>query len=110
YVEAAGAPTDLKYAATSTGPTFQTWSGGKVKILSTDPLAGGSSVYGRCSVSKTSLAGALSATHIRCIAKPGRARSMRTSGDGVSLTRLERPGSRSMATMRREGFTPGGSL
>jgi len=111
-VEAPGAPIDLKYAATSAAPAFpfHASSGGKVKMLSTDPVAAGINVCGRCSVSKTSLAGARSATHIRCMAKPGRAGSTRTSGDGASLTRLERPGSRSMATTRRAGFTPGGSF
>ena len=63
-------------------------------------------MWGRCSVSKTILAGWLSVTHMRDDANPGRAGSMRTSGDGPSSTRLDLPGSRSIVTILLAGFTP----
>src|SRR5690242_2202584 len=112
YVDAAGAPTDWKYALTSFSPTlpFHAASGGNVKTFSTEPFAGGTSTFGRCSVSKTILAGQLSTTHMRWIANPGRAGSVRTSGEAVSPTRLDLPASRSIATTRRCGFTPSGSF
>ena len=99
-----------KYASTSRAPTLprNTASGGKVTIRHTEPRGGGSSVCGRCSVSRMPFmrAGVASVTQMRVEAKPGRAGSVRTSGDGPSAMASDLPSALSMQTIRRTGFTP----
>ena len=70
-----------------------------------EPPGGGSRVCGRCSVSRTPLmrAGVRSVTQMRVAVKPGRAGSLRTSGDGPSAMALDLSFS-SMTTMRRTGL------
>src|SRR6266852_2497442 len=51
------------------------------------------------------LAGVRSVTQIRVDANPGRAGSVRTSGDGPSWIAVDRPFSPSIVTRRRTGLT-----
>src|SRR5882724_10567775 len=72
----------------------------------TEPCGGGSIVCGSRSVSPNCLivTGVASVTQMRVEAKPGRAGSVHTSGDGPSATATDLPLASSMVTMRRTGL------
>src|SRR6185503_9764593 len=72
----------------------------------TEPPGGGSRESGVSSVSRTPAmrAGVESVTQMRVDEKPGRAGSVRTSGDGPSAIAVEAPSALSTVTMRRTGF------
>src|SRR5262249_52384520 len=80
-----------------------TSSGGKVTMRHTEPPGGGSIVCGRGSVSvrPSMRAGGRSVTQRRVAAYPGRAGSVRTSGDGPSWMAVDVPFPSSTAPVGR---------
>ena len=87
-------------------PAQNVSSGGKVTTRHTEPPGGGSIVCGRNTVSRYSpiTGGEESVTQMRAEENPGRAGSVRTSGDGPSIIETDFPSLSSMVTTRRTDF------